>query len=64
MSSILSDKKNLKEKMDNVVEPFITNKEQTENTEKTKFMQDFENGETIEQSQNFVLKHIDELWKK
>lgn len=32
--------------------------------EKSKFMQEFEKGHTIEETRAFLYKHIDELWSK
>jgi spore cortex formation protein SpoVR/YcgB (stage V sporulation) len=64
MNTVIADKKNLEGKIENANQPFAQIITQTENKGKTTFMQDFENGETIEQSQDFVLKHIDKLWKK
>lgn len=40
------------------------NKAQLDSGKISKFRQDFNDGESIEESKNFVLKHLDELWKK
>ena len=32
--------------------------------EKSKFMQEFEQGHTVEETRAFLYKHIDEIWKK
>ena len=31
--------------------------------EKSRFMQEFEQGHTIEETRDFLYKHIDEIWK-
>ena len=41
--------------------PFL---EQIGLVEKSKFMQEFEKGLSIEEARKLSLKHIDELWKK
>lgn len=41
--------------------PFL---EQIGVVEKSKFMQEFEKGLSIEEARKLSLKHIDELWKK